>query len=413
VPSHCSNTHRAAPAHARRAGVWLLSISVAGLLAAVPSASAASPTDVTLPSAPSITPVAVTLGSGDLANLEIGALGLQPNQLASVLARIPALGALPAGTLESVTAALPSNTPLSGLLSAIELATGIKVSVGEVTQAVVGDPSADPSVLTGLLADAASQLQGTPQGAQLAQLLENLLAGLSPEALQQLAGQLGIGGDLAELASTLEQKLAEGELLGTLESVVSQLGTPIATTAAQLEGALGTTPAALANELGLPESLLDAVTGVETPIGGTGGLLTALAGQNGTTFGTVPGASTSTTNNSTTNNSTSTTVPPATTATAKKVAAGKVKILSHKVKGHTLTLVLQTPSAGQITVTAAHAKRVSKKVAKAMTTTLKVPLTKAGIAATKGHRKLNVKVKVVFKPTSGASSSAAAQARFS
>ncbi|HTA06033.1 MAG TPA: hypothetical protein VK774_06700, partial [Solirubrobacteraceae bacterium] len=304
-----------------------MSISVAGLLAAVPSASAASPTDVTLPSAPSITPVAVTLGSGDLANLEIGALGLQPNQLASVLARIPALGALPAGTLESVTAALPSNTPLSGLLSAIELATGIKVSVGEVTQAVVGDPSADPSVLTGLLADAASQLQGTPQGAQLAQLLENLLAGLSPEALQQLAGQLGIGGDLAELASTLEQKLAEGELLGTLESVVSQLGTPIATTAAQLEGALGTTPAALANELGLPESLLDAVTGVETPIGGTGGLLTALAGQNGTTFGTVPGASTSTTNNSTTNNSTSTTVPPATTATAKKVAAGKVKIL--------------------------------------------------------------------------------------
>ncbi|HEY2719045.1 MAG TPA: hypothetical protein VGI52_05395 [Solirubrobacteraceae bacterium] len=413
MPSHRLNTHRAGPAHARRAGVWLLSISVAGLLAAVPSASAVSPTDVTLPSAPSITPVAVTLDSGDLASLDIGALGLQPNQLASALAQIPALGALPAGTLESVTAALPSNTPLSGLLSAIELATGIKVSVGEVTQVVVGDPSADSSVLTGLLADAASQLQGTPQGAQLAQLLENLLAGLSPDALQQLAGQLGIGGNLAELASTLEQKLAKDELLPALESLLSQLGTPIATTAGQLEGTLGTTPAALANELGLPESLLNTLTGVETPIGGTGGLLTALAGQNGTTLGTVPGASTSTTNNSTTNNSTSTTMAPATAATAKKVAAGKVKILSHKVKGHTLTLVLQTPSAGQITVTAAHAKRVSKKVAKAMTTTLKVPLTKAGIAATKGRRKLNVKVKVAFKPTSGASSSAAAQARFS
>jgi hypothetical protein len=406
VSTHPRNTSRAP----RGAGLWLLSISVAGLLAAVPSASAVSAPSVPLPS---VTPAAVTLSSGDLASLDASALGLESGQLASVLARIPALGALPAGTLETVLGALPSNTPLSGLLAAIETGTGVKVSIGEATQVIVGDAAVDPSVLTSLLAEAASTLEGTPQGAELAQLLENLLGGLSTEQLQQLANQLGISGDLAELASTLEQKLASGELLPALESLLAQLGTPLATTAGQLEGALGAAPAELAKELGLPESVLNAVTGVATPIDEGEGLLTALAGQEGTTVATLPGngASNSTTNNSTTNNYTTT--PAATAAAAKKAAAaGKVKVLRHKVKGHTLSLTVSTPSAGQITVTAAHAKRVSKKVSKATTTTLKVPLTKAGVASVKDRHKLNVKVKVAFKPTSGAASSAVAQAHF-
>ncbi|HEX3910366.1 MAG TPA: hypothetical protein VHW67_06665 [Solirubrobacteraceae bacterium] len=413
MSTHPRNTSRAARFGPRRAGLWLLSISAAGLLAAVPSASA-----VGAPSAavPSVTPAAVTVSSGDLASLDVSALGLDSGQLASVLARIPALGALPAGTLETVLGALPSNTPLSGLLTAIETATGIKVSIGEVTSVVVGDAAIDPSVLTNLLADLASMLEGTPQGTELAQVLENLLGGLSTEQLQQLANQLGVSGDPAELASTLEQKLASGELLPALESLLAQLGTPLETTAEQLEGALGTTPAELAGELGLPESLLNTVTGIEAPIGGTDGLLTALVGQEGTTVGTVPRSTTSTSIGSTTNNSTTnnyaSTPPPAAVAAAKKAAAGKVKILRHKVKGHTLTLVLKTPSAGRITVTAAHARRVSKKVAQAATTTLKLALTKAGVADVKGRHKLNLKVKVAFKPTSGAASTAVTQAHF-
>jgi len=406
VSPHPRTKSRAVPAAPRRAGLWLLSLSVAALLVAVPSASAASAPSFTLPSAPGVTPASVTVSSGDLANLDVGALGLESGQLASVLARIPALGALPAGTLETVLGALPANTPLSGLLTAIETATGVKITIGEVTQVVVPAAAGDPSVLTNLLAGLASQLEGTPQGAQLAQVLENLLGGLSAEQLQQLAKQFGIGGDVAELASVLEQKLAKGELLPALESLLAQLGTSLATTGQQLAGTLGTTPAALAHDLGLPESVMNTLSGVETPIGGTGGTLAALAGKEGVTVGTVP--RTSTTNNYTTNNN-----YPATSAAGKKAAAGgKVKILSHKVKGHTLTLTVKTPSAGLITVTAAHAKRVSKKVAKATTTTLKVPLTKAGIASAKRHHKLNVKVGVAFKPTSGAVSSAVTQAHF-
>jgi hypothetical protein len=399
------NTGRGTLATPRRAGLWLLSISVAGLLAAVPSASAVDAPS--LPGAPNVTPAAVTLSAGDLANLDVNALGLESGQLASVLARIPALGALPAGTLESVLGALPSNTPLSGLLSAIETATGIKVSIGEVTQVVIPAATFDPSVLTNLLAGAASQLEGTPQGAQLAQLLENLLGGLNADQLQQLAKQLGIGGNVAELASALEQKLANGELLPALESLLAQLGTPLATTAQQLESTLGTTPAELAKQLGgLPESVLNAVTGVQTPIDDGEGVLAALTGGDGTTtLATVP--SNTTNNYSTTNN-----YPTSAAAAKKAAAAGKVKILRHKVKGHTLTLTVSTPSAGRITVTAAHAKRVSKKVAKAGTTTLKVPLTKAGIASAKRHRKLNVQVKVAFKPLSGAASSAVTKAHF-
>jgi len=412
----------------RRAGLWLLSISVAGLIAAVPTASAANAPSLTLPSAPSLTPVAVTVSTGDLANLDIGALGLESNQLASALAHIPALGALPTGTLETVTGLLPANTPLSGLLSTIETLTGVKVSLGEVTGVVVSDAAANPAVLTNLLANVTSLLGGTPQGAQLTGLLENLLGGLGAEQLQQLANQLGVSGDLAELASALEQKLAKGELLPALEGLLAQLGAPLATTAEQLESTLGITPAQLAEELGVPESALNTLTGIELPLG-TSGLLTALVGKEGTTIGTLPrnettsggsgsGSGSNTSTSATTNSSTTSTTtsaapaPGATSAAGISATSGKVKILSHRVKGHTLTLVVKTPSPGQLTVTAPHAKRVSRKVAKAGTTTLKVPLTKAGIASAKRHHKLNVKVKVSFKPTSGAASSAVTQAHF-
>jgi hypothetical protein len=407
----------------RRAGLWLLSISIAGLLAAMPSASAASTPGVT---PAGVTPVAVTVSSGELANLDVSALGLESSQLASALARIPALGALPTGTLQTVLGLLPSNASLTGLLTLIEGLTGVKVSIGEVTQVVIPDTLADPSGVTHLFSGVASLLEGTPQAGQLAQVLENLLGGLDAGQLQQLANQLGIGGgDLAELATALEQKLANGELLPALEGLLAQLGSPLATTAEQLESALGTTPAKLAEELGVPESVLNTLTGIELPLG-ISGLLTALVGKEGVTIGTLPpnetvpgsgGSSSNTSTSSTTNSSTSTTVSPAPTATTTAAAGttvtlGKVKILSHKVKGHTLTLVVKTPSPGKLTVTAAHAKRVSKKVAKAGTTTLKVPLTKAGIASAKRHHKLNVQVKVAFKPTSGAASSAVTRAHF-
>ena len=161
-------------------------------------------------------------------------------------------------------------------------------------------------------------------------------------------------------------------------------------------------------------------SGTSTPLGPLSGFLTVLGNREGVTVGTVPTAplsttgGSSTTNSSTTTGSSTTTAPAAIPVIASKTAPklAKVKIISHKVKGHVLTLVVKVPAAGKLTVTAAHAKRQSKKLAKAMTVTVRVPLTKAGIASVKRHHRMKDKVKVAFKAALGPASSASTTVRF-
>jgi hypothetical protein len=128
--------------------------------------------------------------------------------------------------------------------------------------------------------------------------------------------------------------------------------------------------------------------------GGSGGSGTGSSGSGtpGTTIilnaATVPGAAT-----------------PRATATT---ASAKVRIVSHKVKGHTVTLVVQVPAAGTLTISGGGMRSLRRQAAKAERVTLRLVLSKAGAASLRKHRhRLTIKLDASFRPVSGASSSAA------
>lgn len=379
-------------------------ISVAALLAAMPVGAFAGGS--------AVTPALVNINSGQLANIDISALGLESSELASAVVKIPALSTVPTGTLDSLIAGLPVNSTLQELLAEVKAATGVEVTTGEAIAVVLGDAAANPDVLSHLLGQVASLLQGSPQAGALETVLTNLISGLTAAQLQQLESQLGATGSPAELASTLAGKLANGELDGELATVLGEIGTTAATTGSQAATTAGMTAGELASEVGLGEEALKATSGTSTPLGSHGGVLDTLAGPTGLTLLTAPstpGSATTTNGGSTTSNtstSTSTTTPGAATPGKSSTGPGKVKIISHRVKGHLLVLVVRVPSAGELTVTGAHAKRELRRSKRAGTITLDIPLTDAAIADVRRRHKLKLKLKVAFRPASGAASAA-------
>ncbi|HEY3829616.1 MAG TPA: hypothetical protein VGL57_10520 [Solirubrobacteraceae bacterium] len=391
-----------------RLAVSVPAMSVAALLAATPVGASAGGT-------PPVTPASVNIDTGELANIDISALGLESSELASALVKVPALSALPTGTLDSLIAGLPTNSTLQDLLAEVKAATGVEVTTGEAIGVVLGDAAANPDVLSHLLGEAASLLHGTPQAGALEAVLTNLISGLTPAQLQQLESQLGATGSPAELAATLADKLADGELDSELATVLGELGTTAATTGSQAATTVGMTASKLASELGLGEEALKAASGTSTPLGSLSGVLDTLAGPAGLTLATVPntpgsttttnGGSTTTTNNTST---TSTTTLGAATSGKSSTAPGKVKIISHRVKGHRLVLVVRVPSAGELTVTGAHAKRELRKPKRAGTMTLEIPLTNAAVADVRHRHKLKIQLRAAFRPASGAASAASA-----
>lgn len=91
--------------------------------------------------------------------------------------------------------------------------------------------------------------------------------------------------------------------------------------------------------------------------------------------------------------------------TAISASGCGVVISAHKVKRHTATLTVYVPGAGKATVTGAHLKRVSKKLAHSgKAYTLNVSLSRAGVAVLNRRHKLKVKIQVAFKTSSGSSS---------
>ncbi len=121
--------------------------------------------------------------------------------------------------------------------------------------------------------------------------------------------------------------------------------------------------------------------------GGEGG--TGSGGSSGSTtvLLTVPGASS-----------------PTTSATKQK--AGKVAILSHKVRGHVATIVLRVPDAGTATLAGKGVGRASRQAARAEHLTLRVNLSRAASASLRHHRRLAVRLDASFHPTNGSISSA-------
>jgi hypothetical protein len=80
-------------------------------------------------------------------------------------------------------------------------------------------------------------------------------------------------------------------------------------------------------------------------------------------------------------------------------SASAVRILSRKIDGHTLILRVRTLAAGRITVSGANLRAVTRRLARAQTSTLRVPLSRAAIRAFAVRRLLRVAVHVRFVPS--------------
>jgi hypothetical protein len=91
-----------------------------------------------------------------------------------------------------------------------------------------------------------------------------------------------------------------------------------------------------------------------------------------------------------------------------------VRIVSHRVVGHKLVLRIKAFAAGRISVKGKNLRTVFKRLGKAATTTVKVPLARGGLRALHGRRRLKLHVRVGFVPRlKGESNSAASTtARF-
>jgi hypothetical protein len=85
-----------------------------------------------------------------------------------------------------------------------------------------------------------------------------------------------------------------------------------------------------------------------------------------------------------------------------------VMIVSHRVAGHELILRVRTFAAGRISVKGDNLRTTFRRVGKASTTTLRIPIFHGGLRSLRRHRRLKISVRVGFVPRQrGAPSSTA------
>jgi hypothetical protein len=435
----------------RRLSAVALSISLIALLAAIPTVSAsASPPAAT----PSLT-------------LPVGISGLAPIAVEEALAEIP-LGAsgVPLSDLEvpqltKLLAQLPGISGLSGL-TGLGGTKGLEQALTTAIDQVVGSGGKlgellTPAALAPKLESALSGVLGPVLGPQLKSLVELLLhkspaasisEGLGSLNLNELLGSLLkeakeptqlIGQLLAALSPTKLEGLLGSTLTGEpfSKTTVGALASSVGTTTQALGETLGTTLSSTGMALTAPLTdgkllgVLDELGGLNLTLlsgaegggaegkggsgssgsgSGNGAGGTGAAGAGGSSG--APGATTF-----------AVSVPltqvlpaaqPASTPGASGAkASGKIKILSHKVHGRVVTLVVQAPAAGKATLSAGHVKTTSREADASERLTLKTTLTNAGTASLRKHRdRLKVTLKASFKPTSGSSSSATVKVTF-
>jgi hypothetical protein len=420
----------------RRAGIATLCASLVAFLAALPAAPASA-----APPKPSTSlPVTVSpLPTSEVEELlgEIPVSELNTAQLTEALSKLPALSTLPAGRLEDA------------LRNTIEGLTNKNATVGELLDPADVVPTLGTELESLLSPLELLKLESLLGGESLATKLSDALSSL--DASELLDTLLNSSGTPEQLLTQLFAKLNPEPLLGT--TLTSE---PFSkTTVGELAGELGMTPATLAKELGtttteLPEN----ATALTTPLT-DGKTLGALDGLDAVTLGLLSkvegitgkeaGKETSKESNNSENKDnssenkettkqsggsggsqpagTNTTmvvvnVPSAQSAPAQSSAgsgkkAGAIRILSHHVKGATVTLVVQISGAGRVALGGKGVASVSRQTAKAERVTLRTTLTKAGVASMRRHRhKLAVKLKASFKPTGGSSSSASLTVHF-
>jgi hypothetical protein len=357
-------------------------------------------------------------GSGGIAPVD-----LEVPKLAKVLVELPGISGLPAlsgpGGTEAVETALEEaidkllaheELPLGELLSPqkltgellpkLEASTGLPIAT--LVEALL-HKSPEAVLNEGLssvdLSELLAKLLGSSENPT--QLIDELLEKLSPATLEQLLGSLPTGSpvqnlDLAELAA---------ELAKTPQALAESLGQTLSTLPETAEAA--TQALSGGNELALIKGLerlsfglVERASGGAGAGGGSGSASNGSNGANGSTPASstvvvmVPASST----------------PSATATPAAAAAIGKVKIISHKVSHNKVTLVVQVPSAGRLTVSGNGFKKVTQQTAKAERVTVHTTLTKARASSLRKHhnRRTSIKLTSTFVPVSGHSSAASA-----
>ncbi len=397
---------------AASATLFALAVLVVALPAVPAEASAMRPTPSVAP------PVEVSgLPSGEVEKLLAGIPleDLNATQLSELLAQLPGFSALPAGPLQeaftktieglagdgdtlgqlSDTGELASKleTQLKSLLSPTELLSLLKGgNLTTLLTGALGSPKPG-ELLNGLLGSATS-----PE-----QLIQQVLADVNPSKLEALLGTTLAGepftkttaGELASSLGTTDQGFTEA-----LDTNTSQLPASAMALTAPLTN--GKTLGVLSDVEGLTMATLGGGSGGSGSSGGSGG-----SGSSGGSGG--PGGA-----SGSSGGAGGTTVVvnnlPAQAATASaagaRAALAKIKVIRQQVRGNDVTVVVQVPGAGRLTVSGNEVRSVSKQTSTAERVTLRTALTRAGIASRRAHRRdIKVKLKTTFTPVDGAASS--------
>ncbi len=353
--------------------------------------------------------------------LELGNSSATLGELANVEELLPALEGKLAGLLELLGSPLGAEQK-----EALENALG-SLNLDQLVSSLLG--SAQPKEqLAAELSNLAGGLFGELNSGELKGLLGSTLTGgfaattekevaeelkSTPKAVSEALGQTAP--QLPETTTMLIAPLAEGELVGVAPALkglaLGLLGSTGTGTgegeggkgSGEGEGGSGTGEGGKGSGEGSGNGAGQGGNG--TGAGGSQGGAGegGRGGQGGSTGGTtilltLPAASSST---------------QAASATAKQ-GLGKVRILSHRVRGRVATIVLHVPSAGKVVLAGRGVRSVGAHAAKAKRLTLRVSLSKAAVASLRRgrHHRLTVKLKASFKPVGGSGSSATVTVTF-
>jgi hypothetical protein len=349
---------------------------------------------------------------------------LPTGRLSETLAGLPGLGALPEGSLrtgltEAIEQLAGKGDTLGQLLDSGELASKLKTKLSELltlqelTELLKGKSLS--SVLdTALGSVGARQVLGEllASAGEPEQLIEQVLGASNPASLQALLGStlagepftMGTEEEVAQSAGTTAEGLASD-----LDTTSSQLpANAMALTAPLSDGkTLGVLDALDGLDLGvLGAPHEEAPEGAGGGSGGAGG-----SGSNGSDGGsggagagssTAPGGVTLVVDE-----------PAAQGAAAPRQSTvatlAKVKILEHKLHGDVLTLLVQIPAAGRLTIAGKDLRSVSRQTDKAERVTVHASLTGAVLASLRRHRRhLRLTLHAYFAGVDGQSSKASA-----
>jgi hypothetical protein len=338
----------------------------------------------------------------------------------------PLLAAVPVNALETSGTGLTSLSLISDLNTLPGVTGPVQALLDPLLAIVLGNPD---TTLAGLVGDVTGEGVSTNPADVVSMLLGKLTPTQGTALIEELFGSVPSSSLNSLLGSTLTAQpftqTTVGDLANKLGITAEKLAEDVGTTALQLPATATALTAPLANSklltvLDGPEGLK--ITTVETKEAAkereakeskeakersesTGNSSsTGNSGSNGAAGGTsvvvnLPAAAVAAT-------------PVPTPAVASKTVA-KIKILSHKVKGHIATLVLQIPAAGKVLVSGGGVRAVGKGATKSERLTVRIPLSKAGTASLrKRHNRLSVALKASFKSTSGSSSSAGVTVHF-